>query len=180
MKCYWLMHPRSSGSIYRCREYHHSGTASCYCNTIKEGPLLSAVVRKIQDRYLSDSALDRLRRKLVEAQDRSRPKPRDLSRLRRKVESLDRKISNGEDSVLDAPPSLRPGLYHKLESLTTERDRLKGDLESLTSRETRPGGKDSFRVDRAIEALRDLGEALRDLGEALSKAGPEEATKRRP
>jgi len=156
---------QASGSIYRCREYHHSGTASCYCNSIKETPLVSAVVRKIQDRYLSDAAIDRLRRKLVQAQERSMPQPRDLSRLRRDVETLDRKISNGEDSVLDAPPNLRAGLYRKLEGLTTERDRLKGDLETLTSRETRSGGNDSSEVDKAIEALRDLSAAL-------SKAGP--------
>ena len=157
--------PQSSGSIYRCREYHHSGTASCYCNSIKEAPLVSAVVRKVQDRYLSDSALDRLRRKLVQAQERSRPQPRDLSRLRREVKSLDRKISNGEDAVFDAPPNLRPGLYRKLEGLTTERDRLKVDLETLTSRETRSSGNDSSEIESAIEALKGLGAAL-------SKAGP--------
>ena len=87
--------------------------------------------------------------------------------LQREIESLDRKISNGQDVVLDAPPSIRPGLYRKLEDLTTERDRLKGDLETLTRRETRSGGNDSSEIDRAIEALQRLGEAL-------SKARPED------
>ena len=156
--------PKPSGQgSYHCRK--HNANGSCYRNMIREQPLVGAIVRKIQDRYLSDSALDRLRRKLVEAQERSKPQPRDLSRLRRDVDSLDRKISNGEDAVLDAPPSIRPGLYRKLEDLTTESDRLKGDLATLTRRETRSNGNDHSDIDRAIEALRDLGEAL-------SKAGP--------
>ena len=87
--------------------------------------------------------------------------------LQREIESLDRKISNGQDVVLDAPPSIRPGLYRKLEDLTAERDRLKGELETLTRRETRSSGNDSSEIDRAIETLQNLRAAL-------SEARPED------
>ena len=155
----------SAVPAYRCRRHHESGSAVCYFNSIKEAPLVEVVSRKIQDRYTSEAALERLRRKIVKAQERSKPRPRDLSRLRKEIKSLDRKISNGEDAVLDAPPSLRPGLYRKLEDLTTDRDRLKAELLALSGRETRSNGTDHSEIDRAIEALRELGEAL-------SKADP--------
>ena len=157
--------PRPSGSSYRCRTYHQSGTTVCHYNTIKEGPLVDVIVRKVQDRYLSDAALARLRRALEKAQERSRPRPRDLDRLRREIDSLDEKIDRGAERVLEAPADLLPVIYRKLEETRSQRDRLKTDLSALTSRETRSNGKDSSEIDRAIEALRSLGEAL-------SKASP--------
>ena len=154
-----------SKPIYRCRTYHQSGTTVCHHNTIKEVPLVDVIVRKIQDRYLSDAALARLRRDLEKALERSRPRPRDLDRLRREIESLDQKIDRGADRVLEAPADLLPVIYRKLEEARSERDRLKAELDALASRDTRSNGKDDKVIDRAIDALRSLGEAL-------SKADP--------
>jgi len=162
----------STGPSYRCRAYHQSGSTVCYCNLIPEGPLLSVIARKIRERYLSETALARLRRK-IEAKLAEKDRPpthRELARLRREVEVLDRKIGNAEDAVLDAPPDLRPRLYRKLATLTTERDRLQAELEALTNREKRPVGQDGSEVDQAIEALRNLREALR-------RAKPEDSRK---
>jgi site-specific DNA recombinase len=152
---------RPKRPVYRCRLYHQTGTAVCFCNTIPEAPLVEAVRRKINERYLSEAALARLRRSLEAEQDQSAPKPRDLSRLRREIEVLDRKIDNAETAVLDAPQNSRGGLYRKLEELNTERDRLKADLTALASRQTTPERRDGSEIDQAIEALRTLGEALR-------------------
>jgi hypothetical protein len=93
--------------------------------------------------------------------DRTAPKPRDLARLRREIEVLDRKIDNAETAVLDAPTNSRSGLYRKLEELNTAGDRLKAELTALASRETTPARKDGAEVEAAIDALRTLGEALR-------------------
>ena len=151
---------RSSGPIYRCRTYHQTGASACNCNTISEGPLVSVITRKIRERYLSETALRRkIEAKLAE-EDRP-PTRRELARLRQEVEALDRKINNAEDTVLEAPPNLRPGLYRKLEDLSSERDQLRATLDSLLSREKQPNGRDGSEVDRAIEALRSLAEALR-------------------
>jgi DNA invertase Pin-like site-specific DNA recombinase len=156
------------GSMYRCRMHHQSGTSACFNNAIGEAPLVACIVRMIQERYLGEAALARLRRK-IEAKLAERDLPptrRDLDRLRREIEDLDRKIGSAEDAVLDAPSSLRGGLYRRLESRKAERDRLQVELEALGSRETRSGSGDRSVVDQAIEALRSLGEALR-------KASPE-------
>jgi len=155
--------------VYRCRLYHASGTACCYCNTIPEAPLVEVVRRKIQERYLSETALARLRRTLETEQDRTAPKPRDLARLRREVENLDHKIDNAETAVLDAPQNSRAGLYRKLEELNTERDRLKAELQAQASRQAAPQRKDGSEVEAAIEALRKMGDALRDADPAKTK-----------
>ena len=154
--------------MYRCRTLSpRPGASACYNNTIEEGPLVRCIVRKIQEQYTSETALNRLRKALEAEQGRTRPRPRDLARLRREIEVLDRKIDNAEDTVLEAPPEIRSGLYRKLQEFTAERDRLKTELGSLTARETRPDKRDGSEVDRAIDALRTLGEAL-------TAAGPEE------
>ena len=115
-------------SIYRCRLYHQSGCEACFGNTIQEAPLVRCIVRKVQEGYLSDSALARLRKALEREQGRTRPRPRDLVRLKTEISE--------------------------------------SELESLTQR-TASTKQDDSEIDRAIDALRDLG---RD----LTKARPEE------
>lgn len=154
-------------SSYRCHLYQQSGRTVCYCNTIREAPLVEVVRRKIQEQYTGKASLDRLRKALEREQERTAPRPRDLARLRKEIEDLDRKIDSGEEAVLEAPVELRSGLYRKLQDLTSRRDRLKADLASLASRDARRTDRDSLEVERAINALRRLGEALR-------KAKPEE------
>ena len=153
--------------IYECRTYNQTGASVCHRNTIPEAPLVSVVAKMIQDRYLSETALDRLRRK-IEAKlakaDRG-PSQRDLDRLQREIKTLDQKIERGAERVLEVPDDLLPTIYRKLQDLRFDRDRLKTELQALTSRETRSGGRDGSEVDQVIEALRSLGEAL-------SKASP--------
>ena len=155
---------RSNGLIYRCRQYHATGTATCYCNTIPEAPLVSVIVRKIQEKYLSDSALARLRKALEKEQARTKPKPRDLARLRREIQALDQKIDQGANRVLDAPSDIVPTLYRKIEELRSDRERIKTEMDALTRHETRSNCKDGSEID-----------ALKSLGEALTRAKPEES-----
>ncbi len=162
---------RSSGPIYACRTYNQTGSTTCHCNTIREAPLVSVVAKMIQDRYLSETSLDRLRRKIeakLAKQDRG-PSRRDLDRLRREIESLDQKIDRGAERVLEVPDDLLPTIYRKLEDLRSRRDGLKAELQSLTSREKRSGGRDGSEVDQVIEALRSLGEALSQASPADTK-----------
>jgi len=129
---------RSRGAVYHCRTYHQTGSTACHQNTIDEAPLVACIVRKIQERYLSDSALDRLRKALEAAKDRTRPRPGDLTRLRREIDDLDHKIDQGAERALEAPPEIVPTLYRKFEAWRVARDRLKTELDALTSRQTMP------------------------------------------
>jgi len=158
---------KPSDPTYRCRLYHQSGRSACYCNTMKEAPLASVIVKKIQDQYLCDSALDRLRKAIRTEQKQTAPKPKDLKRLKAEIAKLETTIDNAEYATLEAPAKLRPRLYAKLEELTNDRDRLKSELGDLTSHPTQSNGKGDAEVDRAIDALRGLREAF-------SKARPKD------
>ena len=153
---------------YRCLLYHSTGTTSCHCNRISEAPLVSVITRKIQEEYLSEPALNRLRRALVEEQERTRPRPQDRRRLKAEIEKLDRKIDQGAERVLEAPAEIVPTLYRKLEEFKAGRDQLHRELQSLSAAQAKRNGNDGAEVDRAIETLKNLGEAL-------SKARPEDS-----
>ena len=73
---------RSHGKpIYRCSNYQTEGSNACHCNQIHEAPILTTIVCEIQKRHLSKPALDRLRKAFEKEQNRTVPRPRDLSRL---------------------------------------------------------------------------------------------------
>ena len=149
-----------------------TGASVCHRNTIPEAPLVvSLFAQKIQDRYLSESALDRLRKKIeakLAKQDQP-PAKRDLAKLQRQIDALDQKIDRGAERVLEAPDSLLPTIYRKLEELRTDRDRLKGYLQAVTTQGERSSGGDGSEVDRMIGALRSLGEALQAASPADTK-----------
>jgi len=108
---------------------------------------------------LSKPALDRLRKALVKEQERARPRPRDLSRLRNEIARLGPRIDNAEDVILGAPPDLRPGLYRKLEELIEEWKRLTTEIETL-SRYNASENDSPAEIERAMRALGSLSEAL--------------------
>jgi site-specific DNA recombinase len=160
---------RSRGAEYHCRAYNRCGSKACHRNKIPEAPLVDCIVRTIQERYLSESALARLRRSLEEAQDRTGPRPKDLARLRQEIEILDRKIDQGAERVFEAPSEIVPVLYRKLEDLRSQRERLKIELQDQVSRQGRSDRKDGSEIDQAIEALRNLSEALREADPAETR-----------
>jgi hypothetical protein len=152
----------STKPVYHCRRYHAAGSTACHRNVVEEAPLVAAVVRKIQEEYLSDSALARLRRSLAAGQDQTGPRLENLARLRREIDDLDRKIDQGAARALEAPADLLPILYGKLEAWRGDRDRLKADLETLACRQAGPNRKNGSEIDETIDALRDLSKAFRD------------------
>ena len=160
---------KTSGSRYLCGKYQRAGKSACYCNSIAEGPVVACLVAKIQEHYLSRSAFARLRKVLEAEQDRDRSAAmKDLDHNRREIESLDRKITNAEESVLEAPPKIRPGLYRKLEELVAKRDRLKTDIEGAEAPPDKPTS--------AVASKREIQEAIKDLrglSRALKRSKPE-------
>ena len=157
--------------LYECQTYNHSGSGECHRNTIPEAPLVAVIAKKIQPRYLSETALGRLRRKIeakLAKQDQP-PSKRDLTRLQWEIETLDQKIDRGAERILEAPDALLPTIYRKLEDLRSDRDRLKTRLDALATRGERSGGRDDSEVDKVIGALRTLGEALQTASPADTK-----------
>lgn len=152
---------------YLCRRYTYSGKAGCFCNAIKEAPLVEGIVRLIRDQYLSPKALDRLRKALREEQKREGEPAgkKEAAAIRRKIEDLDRIIDQGAERVLSVSSELVPVLAAKLEEHRKERDRLSLEARRLEGSQAKPAIADEQEVDKALDALRDLRGAL-------AKAGP--------
>jgi len=99
---------RREGPLYRCQTYHQSGSSVCYCNTIREVPLVEVVRRKITERYLSEAALDRLRRKIErKLEERDRPPSRREIACREKAISTLSQAVRSDPTGSSAPRSTR-------------------------------------------------------------------------
>ena len=154
---------RRSYSVYRCQTFHVHGRSACHCNGVGEAALLDVVLRKIQVEVFSDKAIDRLLvayRKRLAA--RQQTLPADDSKVRRRIEDLDRQIDQGLDRVLRAPESLVGTLYGKIDKLRQERERLQADLSAIGQSETGVAVLDDAKVDEAARILRDIREAFSD------------------
>lgn len=150
-------------SVYRCHTYTDGGKGACYSNSIGEDVLLDCVVRKIEEHYLSDQAIDRLlvkfRKRL--AADRATV-PADADRLRQRIKILDEAIDKGTDRVLSAPEALLTTIYAKIERLREDRAELQRQLQAAECHGNGSGGEDEQKVEAAVLALRDLRQAFRD------------------
>jgi len=148
---------------YGCRTFHGQGRSACHCNSIGEDNLLDTVLRKMQAEVFSEKAIDRLLvayRKRLAA--RRRIVPADDSKLRRRIEDLDRQIDQGLDRVLSAPENLVSTLYAKLDKLKAERDRLKAQLLAPGQAAADATATDDAKVEEAALVLRDMREAFTD------------------
>lgn len=152
---------KSGCQRYLCRAYGMRGKAACFCNSIAEESLVEALVGKIEELYLSDNAAKRLKRAIRSEQDRSTPAPKNLAKLRRKIEALDQELDQGAKRILKAPDHLVDRLMSKLDELGSERDQLSAELQAVESTEKPDRGASEKEVERAIEALSGLRKAFR-------------------
>jgi site-specific DNA recombinase len=148
---------------YECSAYHTKGPAACHANSIQEAPLLDLVVRKLQEKVLSEEAIEKLLnvyRKRLAA--RRKAVPVDDGRLRKQIANLDKQIDQGAERVFSAPPGIVGTLYAKLDRLRAERDRLHAQLDAAGQAETRPNALDDEKVEEAARVLRDMRDAFQD------------------
>ena len=147
---------------YGCSGYFFGGKSSCTCNRIDEAPLVEAIVRLIQQQYLSVEAIKQLREVLRQRIRAKAAVPVNAGRLRRRIEDLDGKIEVGAERVFSAPAGIVPSLYVKLDQFRAERDRLQAELDAAE----RPGkgsdNQEEQEVDEAIETLQNLRQAFKE------------------
>ena len=164
--CGSRMNGRTEGKrqVYICSGYAQKGTSFCSQNTIVENPLVEAVVRLIEKRYLSEPALDRLRHAIHrKAAEQAKPdREIDAGTLRKKIKRLDKQITTGTERVFTAPERLVPSLYAKLDQIKVERDRLHSQLQSLTAPREAKRSNLTEKVEEAIKALRNLRQAIHE------------------
>ena len=155
---------RKTGPLrqYTCSGYHHGGSSVCGMNAISKAPLVAAIVRLIEREYLSDKALDRLRKAIRRQRLAGRQGVTvDPKRIKTEIADLDWQIDQGADRVFSAPAGVVETLYVKLEKLRIERERLQAELAG-TKNKTDSGERDEQTVEEAIRTLRDLRGAIRD------------------
>lgn len=163
------------GGAYMCGTYHHAGKAACHANYVTEDRLLACVRRKLEERYYGETAIERMRRTIKQAQrEAAEPvSPVDQRQLRKRIEALDQQIDRGAERVFTAPETIVPKLYAKLEELRQERDQLQRQLDAVGRTETRSAREQDQEVEAALDALRRLREtfdaaAPEDLRELIS------------
>jgi DNA invertase Pin-like site-specific DNA recombinase len=153
---------RSTVPVYGCSGYAQKGKGFCSHNRIVEAPLVEAIIRLIEKRYLSDTALNRLRQTIRKQATQTQPdRDLDAGTIRQRIKTLDKQIITGTERVFDAPKNLVGTIYSRLDQYKTERDRLQAQLEATAtpSRASRLDVEET--VEAAIAALRDLRKAIR-------------------
>ena len=143
--------------MYTCSSHHFQGKKVCTRNTISEASLVDCVVRIIQERYLSENSLDKIRKAISQQQRIQVPQqPHDEEGMKRRISELDRRIDNGAERIFSAPPSLTNTLYSKLEQLRAQRDRLRAELDEAKRQRDGVDHHELAEAEEAISALRDL------------------------
>ena len=160
---------RSPVPVYGCSGYAQKGKTFCSHNRIAEAPLVEAIVRLIEKRYLSDAALNRLRQTIRKMATQTQPdRDLDAGTIRQRIKALDKQIVTGTERVFDAPKNLVGTIYTRLDQYKTERDRLQAQLQAIAT----PARASRLDVEETVEAAI---AALSDLRKAIRGSDPENA-----
>ena len=151
------------GSRYICNTYHREGRGGCNPNQISEGKLLPAVVKLLRREYCGEQRIEDLRQALrAELAAETVTPPVDQSRLRKRIETLDKQISRGAERLLSVPETLVETITSKLAALQEQRDQLQATLDAGAAHSEQPEALDEETVEAAIGALQELQERLTD------------------
>jgi len=146
---------------YICGRYNAFGSAGCSCNTIPEQHLLNAVVKRVQQDFLSPDNLTLLRAEMARQIEAERPAAVPVKRLRARLAELSRQIERGAERMLAAPEDLTDTLAATMRCWQQERDEVQAQLQAsekpCTAAKAEPTKKI---IDRAIACLWALRERL--------------------
>ncbi len=162
-----LVRKGSNAKRYICAGYWFGGKAKCSMNWIPETPLINAILRLIEERYLSDEAIGRIR----EAIERKLSSPKasaDTKAIKRKIAALDRRLDQGTDRVLSAPPGLVASIYAKLDAIREEREQLQGRLHAVGSQDNARSKREAL-VEEALDGLRNLRQSFHKADKAACR-----------
>ena len=160
---------KTGSQRYMCKTYSDKGRSVCNCNSIAEDILLDCLIRKIEELYLSDDAIERLRIAIRDQLQEERPPVVDLVALRKKLSDVEKQIAVGSERVFTAPDSVVESLYTRLDDLQKTKKRLKAQIEAAKS----PASNDCATLDATVKEAIAL---LKDLRTTIRKAEPEHLT----
>jgi site-specific DNA recombinase len=146
---------------YICAKYNAHGRQACSCNTIPESQLVNAVARKLRELFQVESNRKALVAEL-KARIIGRGKGQDDQggEIRRELADLEKKIDQGAERVLSAPPSLTKTLTAKLETWQAKKDTLQAALASLAPRQAVSEADIDSKVAAAVKKLSTFEQGL--------------------
>ena len=160
---------KTGSQRYMCKTYSDKGRSVCNCNSIAEDILLDCLIRKIEELYLSDDAIERLRIAISDQLHEERPPVVDLAALRKKLSDVEKQIAVGSERVFTAPDSVIESLYARLDDLQKTKKRLEAQIEAAKA----PASNDCADLDATVKEAIAL---LEDLRTTIRKAEPEHLT----
>jgi DNA invertase Pin-like site-specific DNA recombinase len=169
-ECGWPMHGayqhKGGFNRYICGNYNnHRTRGGCRCNTLVESRILDTLVGVVIDHFQKPEVREALRdeiRRQEEAERQGREDP--TASVGARIAELDRKISQGAEKWLTAPPGLSELLGDKLEEWRKERDRLHAQRKELARPAPTLG-----ELDEAVEKILAGVSRLRELDPATAK-----------
>jgi DNA invertase Pin-like site-specific DNA recombinase len=148
--------------VYICGGYNVYGKHLCRRNSVDEAALLSALVAKLQARFLNPETLGLLREEIRRQDMAALAVPlAEWERLRERVADLERKLTRGVERLLSVDDALVAGCREQLRQWQQQRDEAVTELDRLDA--VRPDPDDlEAGVDAAVALMHRLQEALRD------------------
>ena len=142
-----------------CSGYQQGGTSCCNRYYVTEDVISDVLVRKLEDELLNPSKLAELQKEL-RRQLRPIKSVENPQRLRKQIEALDKRIDQGAEKMLAAPPSLTATLTAKLDEWHQQRDAMQASLKALVKPEAASAAESDKVVEEAISELAGLREGL--------------------
>jgi DNA invertase Pin-like site-specific DNA recombinase len=127
---YMLGTTRSGRRVYSCGNYIRYGVARCNINTVRETVLVQLLISKIQQLFLDPDNLQKLRGE-VRAQETANKSDETKSRLQKRLDGLERKITAGTERLIEVPKDVLPEVSALLAKLKRERDGVKEEMARL-------------------------------------------------
>jgi hypothetical protein len=161
--------------FYQCSAYHLAGRQRCAAHEVWEGPLVDAILRKLQEELLLPANLETIRQEIQQQVDGERVPTQDVEGICGKVAKLDQQIDKAADAILAAPPSIASTLYARMEKLQQQRRELQATLQATEGPAVGLGGTGAAEVEEALAGLWCLRDAIaaarpEDLRELLHQA----------
>ena len=158
----------SNDPVYCCSTYNIHGNRGCNRNLIHQTQLLPFLIEKIQELVLAPANFERLRAEVRRQLGKQAEPPTGNSKaVRARLAGLDREIKAAAAELKRTPDDLYDLAVEDLRGLRDKRTRTAAELEALEAHVARPKSDVAQRAERAIVAIKGLGEGLKSTDPAI-------------
>jgi site-specific DNA recombinase len=164
-KCGGRMHGiNRSGIRYRCTREAHAG--ACQGNAVNQDQLLAIALQTIQEQFLDDGNIGRLRRE-IHRQIKTGTAPVDIAAMRSELSVIDSKLAKAKRRLVEVDADMLDVVQEQLRDLRQQDERLQASLKAAE----RPQGRRiaDETIDRAVAMLQRLQDVFKKADVALQR-----------